>query len=100
MIVVANKRKPQGRGIYIGRPSPLGNPFEIGRDGTRAEVIQKYREWIEKAAVENPRIRRELEILTGLYREHGSLTLYCWCAPADCHGNVIRDIILARIEPS
>ncbi|WP_129677783.1 DUF4326 domain-containing protein [Candidatus Chloroploca sp. Khr17] len=23
---------------YIGRPSPLGNPFVIGRDGTRAEV--------------------------------------------------------------
>jgi len=24
---------------YIGRPSKWGNPFEIGKDGTRDEVI-------------------------------------------------------------
>lgn len=28
--------------IYCGRPSIYGNPFEIGRDGTRNEVIVKY----------------------------------------------------------
>ena len=28
--------------IYIGRPSKWGNPFIIGRDGTRKEVIDKY----------------------------------------------------------
>ena len=36
------------RGEYIGRRgygregSPLGNPFVIGRDGTREQVIAKY----------------------------------------------------------
>jgi uncharacterized protein DUF4326 len=29
--------------IYIGRPSKLGNPFVIGRDGSRKHVIEKYR---------------------------------------------------------
>lgn len=33
--------------VYIGRPSKWGNPFSIGRDGSREEVIEKYREWIE-----------------------------------------------------
>ena len=28
---------------YVGRPTALGNPFAIGRDGSRAEVIQLYR---------------------------------------------------------
>ena len=45
MITVANKRVG-AIGEYIGRPSPLGNPFAIGRDGTRDEVIAKYREWL------------------------------------------------------
>ena len=31
--------------IYIGRPSAYGNPFKIGRDGDRAMVVAKYREW-------------------------------------------------------
>ena len=29
----------------VDRTSRWGNPFEIGRDGTREEVIQKYRDW-------------------------------------------------------
>ena len=29
-------------GEYVGRPSVLGNPYVVGRDGTRAEVIGRY----------------------------------------------------------
>ncbi len=32
--------------VYIGRPGPWGNPFVIGRDGTREQVIAKYRTWL------------------------------------------------------
>jgi hypothetical protein len=32
--------------VYVGRPGPLGNPFVVGRDGSRAEVIAKYRRWL------------------------------------------------------
>ena len=28
--------------VYIGRPSKYGNPFEIGKDGNRTEVIKKF----------------------------------------------------------
>lgn len=31
---------------YIGRPSKYGNPFVIGKDGTREEVIAKYQQWL------------------------------------------------------
>jgi hypothetical protein len=30
----------------VGRPSKWGNPFVIGRNGSRDEVIAKYRAWI------------------------------------------------------
>ena len=38
--VVHCKRAPFD--IYIGRPSKWGNPFVIGRDGNREQVIEKY----------------------------------------------------------
>jgi len=28
--------------VYIGRPGKWGNPFQIGRDGTREQVITRY----------------------------------------------------------
>jgi len=67
---------------YIGRPSIFGNPFEIGRDGTRAEVIQKYREWVKN----RPDVLKAIESLPA------DATLGCWCAPKPCHGHVIIEI--------
>ena len=32
--------------VYIRRPSKWGNPFSIGVDGTREEVIEKYRKYL------------------------------------------------------
>lgn len=31
---------------YVVRPSPLGNPYALGRDGNREAVIGKYRRWL------------------------------------------------------
>jgi hypothetical protein len=52
MIRIENKKTYRGEGIYVGRETPgapgnvLGNPFRIGRDGTREEVVEKYRRWL------------------------------------------------------
>lgn len=64
--------------VYIGRPSPWGNPFTIGPDGTRSEVIKKYREWIQS----QPEMMDKLETLIGK-------TLGCHCKPKPCHGDVL-----------
>lgn len=40
MCTVVNKYKEE-YDIYIGRGSRWGNPFVIGKDGTREEVIEK-----------------------------------------------------------
>ena len=68
--------------VYVGRPSPFGNPFVIGRDGDRTAVILRYRTWLlaQPALVE--RVRREL----------AAKVLGCWCAPLPCHGDVLADI--------
>jgi len=41
--VVHCKKEPYD--IYIGRPSKWGNPFEIGVNGDRLQVINLYRQW-------------------------------------------------------
>lgn len=67
--------------VYIGRPSPWGNPFTIGKDGTREEVIQKYKEWIQT----QPLLMQEVLSLKGK-------VLGCWCSPRPCHGDVLIDL--------
>lgn len=68
--------------VYIGRPSKWGNPFEIGRDGTRREVIKKYKEWI----MTQPKLLDDLHELKGK-------TLACWCSPNRCHGDVLVELV-------
>lgn len=72
--------------VYIGRPSEWGNPFHIGLDGNRAEVIEKYRKYL----VHRPEIADKVGRLRGK-------RLGCWCSPAPCHGDVLAG--LADAEP-
>lgn len=99
MITVVNKRTHRGASEYIGRPSPLGNPFAIGRDGSRDEVITKYRKWLANhwfaySAGKPNAVQTELKRLITIYKIEGELTLSCWCAPAACHGDVLREAII------
>ena len=71
--------------IYIGRPSPWGNPFRIGRHGSRLAVLEKYQCWLNGQPELQARARKELR----------GKVLGCWCAPLPCHGD-----ILARIANS
>jgi hypothetical protein len=81
------------RGTYVGRPSPLGNPFVIGTDGTRDEVIEKYRQWLRSEWAHHGPARKALEKLVKRYRDTGVLTLLCHCSPQRCHASVIADAI-------
>ena len=86
---VLNIRDTKGRvppgAVYIGRANPRyrlrssnwRNPFVIGKDGTREEVIAKYERYL---------------IESGLINQIGELRgkdLVCWCAPEPCHGDVL-----------
>jgi hypothetical protein len=95
MIKIVNKRNYKGSGIYIGRPSALGNPFVIGRDGDREGVIRKYRDFLKIAIHNDERIKAEFQRLEELNKK-GDVTLICWCAPSKCHGDVIKELIEKR----
>jgi len=71
----------QDHDVYIGRPSKWGNPFSIGKDGTRLQVIIKYEEWI----------KTQPELLNSVKELKGK-TLGCWCTPLACHGDILARI--------
>ncbi len=80
--------------VYVGRPSPLGNPFQLGRDGSRAEVISGYRLWLwAQLQVPGSPQWRDLERLLA-QAQVGPLELLCWCAPLSCHAEVISSALL------
>ncbi|MCT9143074.1 DUF4326 domain-containing protein [Streptomyces violarus] len=82
--------------VYVGRRwtlggwdlprHPLHNPFAYDtptrkRDGTRAEVMAKYRAYL----LERPD-------LLALVPELRGKALACWCAPQPCHAEVLADL--------
>jgi len=64
----------------VTRVSRWGNPYEIGKDGTREEVIAKYETWLKQKLTENPNF---LEPLRGK-------DLVCVCHLDElCHEDII-----------
>lgn len=90
-IVIVNKHHGM-QGEYIGRGSPLGNPFVIGVHGTRKEVIDKYKVLLnEQIANNNPVVLAELNRLGNKAIDDKGLALQCFCHPKPCHGEVIKE---------
>jgi DNA primase len=90
---VVNVHSGEDYDLYIGRATPgLGlkesdwrNPYKIGEDGTREEVIEKFETYLTQ---DQPDLMARLPELEGK-------TLACWCKPEHCHGDV-----LARLADS
>ena len=81
MTQVVNKYR-DSYDVYIGRGSKWGNPFRIGIDGTREDVIKQYGDWIQT----QPHLLNSLEELRGK-------TLGCFCSPQACHGDILVELL-------
>ena len=84
---VIHRREMREGDVYIGRGGPWGNPFRIGQDGSRADVIHKHKQWLWEQLQRDEALRAALLALD-------SKRLACWCAPRPCHG----DTLIAAIE--
>ena len=73
--------------IYIGRGSPLGNPFPITKELPRLEAIAKYKVYLIQRILSNNDI-----IINALRSLKEDSRLLCFCAPAPCHGDVIKEV--------
>jgi hypothetical protein len=73
--------------VYIGRGTPLGNPFVVGEHGNREECIEAFRSDV------HARLDRWDPVLfTSLLGLRDDALLVCSCAPQPCHGDLIPDL--------
>lgn len=116
MIKTVNVRgmKPTDTICYCGRAcagwkqSPLGNPFVIGKDGDRTEVIEKYAAWMRGIVRDGMKgnLREgnrldawnELIALTARLESGETIELGCWCKPLPCHTDIIAKAICYLAE--
>jgi Domain of unknown function (DUF4326) len=92
MTTIVNIKSGAKYDIYIGRAnktynveqSKWANPFIIGRDGDRFEVIDKYYNWL---ILQKPDLLKDLQEIDGKI-------LACWCdyPNEDCHGRVLIEL--------
>ena len=68
--------------VRIDRFSDWGNPFEMGKDGTRDEVCDNYEQHFIPF---KPSLTKKIHELKGM-------ALGCWCAPARCHGDHLKHL--------
>lgn len=74
--------------VYVGRGSKWGNPFPITATQSRAEVMEKYRDWSADKVQE----MRDLDNGDWLKELRGK-HLVCYCAPLPCHADILLEMI-------
>lgn len=90
MTTVVSIRKKRGQprprcDFLIDRTTIYGNPFLIGRDGDREQVLAKYKEYFYRRLTD-PIFHSKVLELKGK-------VLGCWCKPHACHGDIIAEYL-------
>lgn len=89
--------------VYIGRPSPWGNPFSHlwkptlaeFHVATRQDAVDAYRDWLMGTRFTDVLQDQRQWILDHIMELDG-MVLGCWCAPQSCHGDVLLEILELR----
>lgn len=76
---VVNIKSGEYYDIVIGRESIFGNPFIIGINGTREQVIEKFEEYLLLHS----------DLLNKVKTNLKGKVLACSCSPLKCHGDVL-----------
>lgn len=80
-------KRSHPKAIYCGRPTPLGNPFNMRSEIDRDKVCDQYEQWFHANLI---KLRPHLERLWIIGNQNGELFLGCYCAPKRCHCDTIK----------
>lgn len=70
----------------VGEHGWLGNPFAVGVDGTREEVVTQFAVVFCRKLLNDEEFKEAVDKLEGQ-------TLGCWCKPEACHGDVLVEYL-------
>lgn len=97
IITVVNKYKTDENYVYIGRGSVYGNPFKMNHEKEREKVCGLYREYFYKELETNQIFKTAINLLINKAINAKYLNLACFCAPKQCHGDIIKEYIDQQI---
>jgi hypothetical protein len=80
--------------IRVDSPTIWSNPYPMNLDTTREESCELYDQYFRDKLREDYYFEKEFLWLVDLYRTHGGLRLFCWCAPKKCHAETIKRLVL------
>lgn len=119
MTITIGNLKATKQGIRCDRASPLGNPFHLCTESQRDAVIEGYRRYLWRVTQgEEPiaaataiasemgltlsgnlvyptrqRLQAAIIEIEKQWQRDGKVTLLCWCKPAACHCDVIKNYL-------
>lgn len=83
---------------HVARPGPWGNPFVVGKDGSRAECVRLFKLMCGGliAVSTNATPDEQMKYLRHAAANRESLrgkNLACWCsADAECHATILLSL--------
>ena len=92
--------------FYIGRGSPLGNPYThitdkktkaIYQAKDRDDAIDKYSHYFDLMYGSNLAFTSAIDRIYELYKTGEDVYLECYCKPERCHGDVIKEKLESRL---
>ena len=92
--------------FYIGRGSPLGNPFTFGavksnlaklQLKTREDAIKAYKLYFREMYGKDDEITKAFDEIYEHYKNGEDIYLQCFCKPKACHGDVIAEELQRKL---
>lgn len=89
LTLVVNKDRDEPYDVYVGRGTIWGNPYQIGADGDRDEVIRKFAYDFQRGF-----LKASNDFEKNISKLKGKV-IACHCKPAACHGDIIAAYVNA-----
>jgi hypothetical protein len=92
--------------FYIGRGSPLGNPFthngvrsiyKTMSFKTREQAIEAYEKYFDEVYGKDEWFTRAFDEIYEHYKNGEDIYLQCFCKPKACHGDVIAEKLQRKL---
>lgn len=80
--------------------SILCNPFRISNDNSRQDVIIAYKKYAHEQMKIKGNFFYKIQELVNILKnnQYDKIYLVCFCKPHDCHGDIVKEIVLDCLE--
>jgi hypothetical protein len=90
--------------VKVDRTTKWGNPFVVGKDGTREECVKLFGHLLAGyVCMTTGNVGKQMDYRKMVIRDHAELAgknLACWCpANAPCHADVLLNLRHDLIKP-